>query len=409
MPGVKFGSFRGMDNIHEAMDLPRDVLRRAINADVLDSGRLKRRKGFSTSLAIVNAHSLWSDGAQGYFVASNVLRRFLENGTSLVVGNFAAGDSRVSYVKVNADLYLICATARGRVRDGVLSPWGVEVPTMPPTLAVTVGVLPAGVYYAAVTYLLADGRESGASVLSSVTLTAEGGIATTAMPNPVDSAVTKKRLYLSTAGGEELFMAAEVTASSQFTSIGAPASGARLRTVYLSPPPFGRALATYNGWIFIVDASNPRIVWYTESLDFDHVDTRKNYYQFGADVTVIAAVTDGLYVCADQTYFLPAAGSKDAGQRIVLEIGAIEGSAASIPLSADVIWMTERGPVIGKDGGVVELLADKAIASGGMISAASMVREKDGLSQFVVVGSNTQESALQAGSYAEAEIVRRAS
>lgn len=409
MPDVKFGGFKGMDNIHEDIELPHDVLRRAINTDVLDSGRLRRRKGSSLSLSSADAHSLWSDGAQAYFVASNTLRKFLENGTSTAVGSFAVGDNRVSYVKANADIYLTSKNARGRIRDGVLSPWGVEVPSTPPTLAVTVGNLPAGTYYAALTYLLADGRESGASVLSKITLTTEGGVTTTAMPNPVGTAVTKKRLYLSTVDGEELFMAAEVSAASQFTSLGNQAPGARLRTAYLSPPPFGRVLATYNGWIFIVDAINPRIVWYTEALDFDHVDQRKNYYQFGADVSVIAAVTDGLYVCADLTYFLPNAGNKDAGQRVVLEIGAIEGSAASIPLSSDVIWMTERGPVIGKDGGAVQLIADKAIASGGMINATSMVREKDGLSQFVVVGNNTQDSALQGGSYAEAEIVRRAS
>lgn len=409
MPGVKFENFKGMDNIHSDIELPREVLRRAVNTDVLDSGRLRRRQGSAPVLTATNPHSLWSDDVVAYFVLANNVRRFLENGTSMVLGAFPAGENKVAYVKVNEDVYLTCKTARARIRESVLSPWGVEVPTTPPTLAASVGVLPAGTYYGAVTYLLADGRESGASVLASVTLAAPGGIATTALPNPVDPAITKKRLYLSTTDGEELFMAAEMSASSQFALLGAPVTGARLRTAYLSPPPFGSALAAYNGWIFIVDADDPTIVWYTESLDFDHVDRRKNYYQYESPVTVIAAVTDGLYVCASKTYFLPGAGSKDAGQRVVLEIGAIQGSATSIPLSSDsAIWMTERGPVIGKDGGVIELIADKAIASGGMINATSVVREKEGLSQFVVVGNNAQQSALQAGSYAEAEIVRRA-
>ena len=370
---TKFGQFKGMDNIHDDIELPNDILRRAINVDVLDSGRLRRRKGSAQALAVANPHSMWSDGARAYFILADAMREFHTNGTSTSLGAFAAGANHAAYVKVGTDVFATCKTAQGRIRAGVLSPWGVEVPTSPPTLAATAGVLPAGTYQAAVTYLLADGRESGASRLASITLAADGGVATTAMPVPLNAAVTRKRLYLSTSNGEVLFMAAELLAADQFANIGSPAAGAALRTAYLSPPPAGTALAHVNGTIFIVDANNPTILWHTEAFDYDHVDTRKNYYQYGAPISVIAAVADGLYVCADNTYFLPRAGSRDAGQRVVLEFGAVAGSAAAIPNTANVIWMTERGPVIGKDSGVVELLADKRIASGNMTDAAAVV------------------------------------
>lgn len=406
--GVKFGGFKGMDNIHADIELPHDVLRRAVNTDILDSGRLRRRDGSAPALAVSGAHSLWSDGSRAYFVLNNELREFLVDGTSTVIGAFAAGTNRASYVKVNEDVFVTSKTVNARVRDGVMSAWGLEVPSAPPALSDTTGVMPAGRYFAAVTYVAADGRESGASVLTSIVLAAAGGVVTTAMPTPVSPFITRKRLYLSTPDGEVLFMAAEVAAADQFTNIGSSPAGVALRTAYLTPPPCGSALAYYNGRIFIVDASDQRIVWFTEALDYDHVDTRRNYYQFEAPVTVIAASNDGLYVCSDNTYFLPNAGSADAGQRLVLEFGAVEGSAATIPNTANSIWMTSRGPAIGKDGGVIELMAEKAVATGGMTDAASMVREKDGLRQFVVVGSNSEASALQAGSYAEAEIVRRA-
>lgn len=404
---VEFGGFKGMDNVHEDFELPRDILRRAINMDVLDTGRLKRREGSSQALAIAGAHSMWSDGASAYFVASNALRKFLPNGTSSSLGAFAAGVNRAAYVKVNNDVLVTSATARARISGGALQAWGIEVPSQPPVLTASAGIMPAGTYYAAVTYLLADGKESGASTLASITLSVAGGIATTWMPTPIDPLVTRKRLYLSTGDGEVLFMAAEVGAADQFVNIGVAPSGNRLRTAYLSPPPLGIALAHYNGVVFIVDAADPRVLWYTEPLDYDHVDTRKNYCMFESPVTVIAAASDGVFVCADNTYFIGNAGSTEASQRVVLEFGAISGTAASIPNTTNVIWMTEHGPAIGKDGGVIDLIAEKAIASGGMVDAAAMVREKDGLRQFVVVGSNTEGSALQAGSYAEAEIIRR--
>lgn len=408
MEPVIYSGLKGMDNIHGDIELPHDILRRLVNADVLDSGRLKRRKGSAQALSVSGAHSLWPDGVHAYFVLANQLRKFMVNGTSSVIGTFLAGLNKVSYSSVNGYVYLTCKTARARLLDGVLSTWGVELPTSPPTMTASAGSLSAGKYFACITYLLADGRESGASALSSITLAVDGGITTLSMPNPVDANVTKKRLYLSRADGDVLYMAAEVGRTDQFVSRGTEPAGAKLRTAHLSPPPMGKALDHYNGRIFIVDAAEPNVVWYTEAQDYDHVNLRKNYYQFAAPVSVIAAVKDGLYVCADQTYFIPGAGNPDARREIILEFGAIEGSASTLPNSANAIWMSIHGPVIGKDGGVVELIAEKAIAAADMTNATSMVREKDGLRQFVVVGSNGESSFLQAGSYAEAEIVRRA-
>ena len=406
---VKFrGWARGVDNVHQDYEIPSDSLRRGVNVDILDSGKIRRRKGFTQTLASSGAHSLWSDGTVAYFVQNNQLRKFYENGTSVSLGTIAAGANRVSYVKVGQDVYFTCATARGKIKNGTLASWGVEVPATPPTVTTTAGVLPPGTYYAAVTYVMPDGRESGASLLTQTTLSTDGGVTVTSMPIPVDATITKKRLYLSTADGEILYMAAELGAADLFATISSPVSGAELRTAYLSTPPLGSAIAYTNGRIFVVDVADPRVVWFTEALDYDHVDTRKGYYTFGAPVSVIAGTSDGLYVCADMTYFIPGAGSPDATQRMVLEFGAIAGSETTIPFSTDVIWMTEQGPVIGKDGGVIEMLSKERMSPGGMADAAAMVRDKDSVRQYVVVGSNIDSSSLQAGSYAEAEIVRRA-
>ncbi|MFA5976501.1 MAG: hypothetical protein WC859_10120 [Elusimicrobiota bacterium] len=406
---VKFtGWSKGVDNVHQDYEIPADSLRRGVNVDILDSGKVRRRKGFSQTLAATNPHSFWGDGVVSYFVVNNALHRFFENGTSTSLGTVAAGANRMAYVKVNAEVYFTCATTRGRIKSGALTSWGVDNPLTPPTLAATTGVLPPGTYYAAVTYLLADGRESGASTLASVTLSADGGVAVTSMPVPTDVNVTRKRLYLSTANGEVLYMAAEVGAADLFATVSSPTSGAELRTEYLTAPPLGVALAYALGRIFIVDAADPRVVWFTEALDYGHVKKRKGNYTFDAPVTAIAGTADGIFVGAENTYFIAGAGNADAEQRMVLEFGIVAGSVASIPHSTDVIWMTAQGPVIGKDGGVVEMMTKERMSPGSMTDAAAMVRDKDSVRQYVVVGSNTESSALQAGSYAEAEIVRRA-
>ena len=50
-PVVIRGWPSGMDNIHADHELDAKTLRRAVNADVLDSGKIRRRKGFSPFLA----------------------------------------------------------------------------------------------------------------------------------------------------------------------------------------------------------------------------------------------------------------------------------------------------------------------------------------------------------------------
>jgi len=389
---------KGVDNVHADFELPPDTLMRGVNINILDSGKVRRRDGHALATALSGAHSLWSDGDTAYYIRANTLYRYSSAGVSTSIGAFAAGANRAAFVKVDADVYVTSKTAKTKIKGGVVSPWGVETPTSPPSVSATTGILPAGVYFVACTFLTADKQESGASSLAKITLATPGGIVTTAMPIPADPLATLKRVYISTTDGEVLYMAAEVSAATQFVSVTTLPSGAELRTEHISPPPLGVLLAYLNGRIFIVDAADPTILWYTEANAYGHIKLRKNFYKFEAPVTMIAASSDGLYVAADSTWFISGAGSAEATQRIVLEDGAVFGSAASIPDTTNVIWMSPRGAVIGKESGVIEVLADKRAFPGDMVDAAAMVREQNSIRQYVIV-EVTQRLKLYAGQH----------
>lgn len=409
MPSLN-GWPNGMDNVHADNEIGSETLRRAVNLDITDSGKLRIRPGSTIALAVADAHSLWDDGNDNaYYLASNQLKKFNRDSTALTIGAVMAYDNPLSYVRVNDDTYFSCATARGRIRDDVLSPWGIEVPATPPVLSETTGNLNPGAYTAVMTYLLSDGRESGASRITSITLDAVGGIATTALPVPVDANVTKKRLYLTTANGEMLFMAKELNPSDQFATISNIPTGPELRTQFIIPPPYAAGLAYANGRIFMIDAEDPRVVWYTNAMAYDQVDKRRNYYVFPKDVTLIATTKGGgLYVCADKTYYIGAAGTESESFNTVFKYRGIARTAKIIPGTEEYIWMSERGAVIGHEGGAAEILSEKSLVPGDMTNAASMIREQNGIRQFVAVGNKDEGSSLQAGSYAEAEITRRA-
>lgn len=413
MAEIKLGPWpAGMNNVAPDHALPTSkygrviALRRAVNVDINDTGKVRRRKGSTAAVPLTGAHSLWRDAAGGdaYVIVGDTLRRFDGSGAA-TIGTIPGITAPAAYVKARGSVYFTSRGASGRITAGVLSGWGVETPSAPPSLTATAGVFDAGTYTAAVTYVTAEGRESGASRLTTLALATAGGISVVGMPVPISPAITKKRLYLSTADGEVLYRAQELAANALFASISTPVAGAELRTEYLSPPPLGTALALYNDRIFIADGPT---VWFTEASDFDHVDKRKNYYHFNADATAIAAVEDGIYICADKTYFISNAGSIDHSQRTVLDFGAIPNTAQKIPKTNSVIWLSPNGAVVGKAGGEVEILAADALVPGRMENAASLIREEDGLRQFVTVGITTETSKLAASSYAEAEIIRRA-
>jgi hypothetical protein len=407
MPIIK-GWKNGMDNVHEDHELGDDTLRRAVNVDILDSGKVRRRRGSELAEALSGAHSAWDDGNDNaYLVVGNVLKKVLPGAALQTVGNVAAGNNHLSYVLVHDAIYFTCKSACGRIRNDIIERWGVEVPASPAILSETLGNLLPGTYSVAVTYLLADGRESGASIFSTIELENGGGVAITALPVPLDGAITRKRIYISTASGEVLYMAVELDAADQFAVINVPATGSELRTKYLSPLPFGVGIAFANGRIFVIDAADPRLVKYSLALQYDHTDKREKYYLFPEPCLVIAGTKSGLYVAtATKTYYIANAGTESPSV-FSFDFGAIAETARMIPKTQEYIWMSERGAVIGHDGGQPEILSGDSVVPGGMINAASMVRENDGLTQFVAVGNATDANRLQAGSFAEAEITRR--
>ena len=98
-------------------------------------------------------------------------------------------------------------------------------------------------------------------------------------------------------------------------------------------------------------------------------------YQFPEEVSLIAAATSGMYVCADQTYWIGAPGTPEASMRTVFGFGAVARSRARIPSTGDPIWFSERGAIVGRDGGQASIVAEKRIAPGATLArlAAAML------------------------------------
>jgi hypothetical protein len=190
--------------------------------------------------------------------------------------------------------------------------------------------------------------------------------------------------------------------------------------VQINAPPMAREITSYSGRIYLLGG---KYLWATELFLYDYVQKTRNFFQFESEGTMLAAVSDGLYVgTEDGLYFLR--GTLSQGMRIdkLLEGAVVRGSAVYIPESEvhpqaqqgvtaealAVTFLTTQGICAGLAGGKVLNLTRGRVVFPTAQDAAAMHREDSGGSSYVVVTDSAGGLAANAriGDYVDAEIVR---
>lgn len=188
----------------------------------------------------------------------------------------------------------------------------------------------------------------------------------------------------------------------------------------LGKPPMADCLTYYNGRIYL---GSGKLLWATELWLYNLVDATRTFVQFEDEITMVRAVTDGIYVGTESAlYFLN--GSAFPLPRVTLmSYGVLRGSAVTIPAelvkpqlqqeehSASkncVVFMTHSGLVAGFDNGQTYNLTQTDYLFPVADRAAAMFRRQDGINQFVAVlnsDGDPRESA-RCGDYVDVEIRR---
>lgn len=105
-------------------DTGQSSARRIVNLDVTNTGHLKRRSGSIQTIAVSDAHSLWSDGETAYFASASTLYQF--NGvTHTSVATGLTPGFEVSFAKVADYIYWSNGVQSGVLQDGTVNvAWG---------------------------------------------------------------------------------------------------------------------------------------------------------------------------------------------------------------------------------------------------------------------------------------------
>jgi len=405
------GFAKGMNNILADVELPADQLRNAVNVDVLDSGKLRRRAG-KTQIASGRAHSLWSNGSLALVFHAGALKQ-INPSLSLTTLADNLADRPISYTEAGLDVYWSNGSDYGRISGGANQPWGVEVPTVAPALvASSGGALPAGSYQGAVTFVTATGEESAASNVGATDVTA--GTLTITVPQPTEPQVTGIRLYLTAPNGELFCAIVEVAVGVlTYAVVGLPVYGRELKTQFMARMIPCDIIAHWRGHIF---GASGNTLWHTEPYAFGLMRPAANYHQFPTDIRLVVPVTTGIYVVCDKTYWMGhqshvtgGMGVQTVGVHEVAPYSAALRSSCSIPDSPDMMWFTDRGLVLARENGKLELLQIDNVFPGAYNNGAVFIREKDSIRQVVASVQNPHTgSELAAQDWMEAEIVRSA-
>ena len=392
--GMISGWPSGIDNRSSDQDVPRSSLRDAVNCDILTSGKPRRRRGMRQVIADAGAHSVYGSPSWLVWATATTLNISGPNLVKRVLLTDIRLAAPISYTVLNNEIYFSNEAINGKITAaGNYEPWGITPPSVPPLLSAVTG---NRFIQVTCVFITASGEESGAPIGRVVSCGDNPVITVTGIPQSSDSRVVATRLYATDVDGREFFQAADVAAgNASYIFNGTPYKGQPLRTQFMQPPPPGQLISDKNGLIYIASGSN---VFHTEPLNYNLYDPDAAFFMYSERVTLCRATNDGLYVSADQTYFLPKAGTDDVTQWPALPYKAYEGAACESIHSNDVFWMSERGFVVGTQSGEMTNLTEKQLAIDSHERGCMGIIETDGHKALVAIMKETKRVSPLASS-----------
>jgi hypothetical protein len=188
----------------------------------------------------------------------------------------------------------------------------------------------------------------------------------------------------------------------------------------LGDPIHATDLEAYKGRIYLADR---KTLWATELYRYHLINRTRGFMQFEADITLVMAVDDGMYVGTQAgLYFIQGtygafklsiinadAVIPGSGQVVPTELVHPQARNGPVPAGSSAVFMTSGGIIAGFDGGSCYNLTIDAMVFPGGISAAALFRQDSGANHYVAAIDSAGGPSANAriGDYCEAEIVRR--
>lgn len=386
-PAVR--KFKGLNNVSDPLRAGVDWLAVADDVHVTDTGALEKREGFTRSMAgsFTGCYSTL-DYSRLYVVDGGAMKVMTSTsaGATIATGITAAA---MHFTEINDQVFYNNGTSSGIIGlDNSVLPWAWTKPSSPALAAVT-GALEAGLYRVFCTFLLADGRETGASEQVAIELLEGQAIQISAIPAcPTAGGVTK--VYIQPANSSVCQLAFTTRASALVWNSPADTLGADLETINLDPLPLGcDVIQAWRGRIYAVQylpSLDQSVIWFSKSLGFHLFNLAEDFIMVPGRALMLAPHDDALIIGTDKRIH-----AYD-GEKIspLADYGVVPGwhwaKDDAVNGAQRVVFWTTRGVCAALP--FTNLTADAVSVAPGVSAGGAMVRS-NGQKRFVV--------ALQAG------------
>ena len=393
----------GVNNVAPDFDPPKDelgrvtALREAVNVDLVGPQKKVRRRAGRTAIAAGRAHSpkTTPDGKHLLVVIDGDLRAYGTDRQLRATVRASVGPNRLTYAKVNDDTIWSGNGLLRRVRSSDLAdlPAWVDCPGIPQVAAISGGNMAPGEYRVGMTWLDANGTESGCAGLVLIDLAEGECLQITGIPAAPEGAEWA-RVYVSSPNEAECYATADLLTSVTNTIITSVGDGVTLKTLSMQTFPPCNILRFWN--TRLIGADGNLIVW-SEPLRYGLV-ANDNYVRAGERVTLLEPIGDGtggggIYVADHKnTYWYSGDDPKKWRRVIKLEVPAVYGASMvtkgkHVGLQTDdpvVVWLGADGVFYaGTAAGEVTSLTEGRLAIPAGDEGAMMFREFKGIQQMI--------------------------
>lgn len=335
-------SFKGLNNVSDPNRNGIEWLSVADNIDVTSEGKLQLRPGLTQRLVLSNVVDAFAtqDASRMYVVSSGYLRS-VHSAMSYTDIAVVTGTGIGYWCEFNNDvIYNNGEDAFVIGPDGSTKPlrWS-EVPA--PTLSPASGSVPPGLYQVKYTYMLNDGRETGAGPASAIQLDDDSAISITGIPVSSDYRV---RVYIAPANST-VFQFAGTPTGSSFVWSGTPDDLIDdLKTDGCYALPLGATcIQMWKGRLYAstyIASEDISVVWFSEPLGVHLFRLASDFFMVTGKVEMLADHDQALIVGTGSNVY----AYTDEGIQALSEYGVPPGRPYAYDSEeGDVYVWTDRG------------------------------------------------------------------
>ena len=334
-------AFRGLNNVTDPLRAGMGWLATADNVNITETGSIVARDGYAVGptfddVGACTAVYSTKDFQRLYIVVGLSLKAF--DGTTLCA---LTSTAPMYWTEVNRQVFFNNGVDSGVILpDNSVADWSWPVPDAPTVSAAGSSTLPsaAGTYQVCCTLRLPDGRETGASTVTSVDLGDRQmagidapyypGFDTLVYVAPANSTVFQ---LLGTMHGPQVF------------NIDPDNLGRELQTQFMDPLPTGSTvIQEWQGRIYAaqyVPSAGQTIVWFTEPMGYHLFNLNSGYLLVSGQVHMLAPHKDALIIGTDAKVYAYDTKTMET----LADYGVVPGQHWSEDDDGRVLFWTLRG------------------------------------------------------------------